>query len=218
MNSEELRATETAADNCEVLRARLAKYEDADWKTKVLFDGEDLVQIPRGLIGAACSAIDKKRDAPAVLAELRRYTAGDLSRRPAGGKALAVVPDGEELAWSALKAATDQFDRRAAPHAWMSEAWAAGSKVITDHRAMIAAAPEPDDHSEDVRGMVSDWVKVSDELPPEDEEVLCFCDSGDTKYQVLASHHNSFFTDFDHELLPVTHWAPMKPAPKESGE
>lgn len=30
MNSEELRATETAADNCEVLRARLAKYEDAD--------------------------------------------------------------------------------------------------------------------------------------------------------------------------------------------
>jgi hypothetical protein len=40
---------------------------------------EDCVTIPRSLIGAACSAIDKKRDAPNVLTELRRYTVGDLS-------------------------------------------------------------------------------------------------------------------------------------------
>ena len=46
-----------------------------------LLGGEDHVSIPRGLIGAACSAIDKKRDAPNILAELRRYTYGDLSRQ-----------------------------------------------------------------------------------------------------------------------------------------
>lgn len=45
-----------------------------------LFPGEDRISVPLGLIGAACSAIDRKRDAPRVLAELRRYTFGDLSK------------------------------------------------------------------------------------------------------------------------------------------
>ena len=40
---------------------------------------KDLVAVPRDLIGAACSAIDKKRDGARTLAELRRYTVGDLS-------------------------------------------------------------------------------------------------------------------------------------------
>ena len=40
----------------------------------------DMVAVPRDLIGAACGAISKKRDAPTLLAELRRYTTGDLSR------------------------------------------------------------------------------------------------------------------------------------------
>lgn len=53
-----------------------------------LSDVEDPITVPRGLIGAACSAIDKKRDAPKVLAELRRYTTGDLSsQQPAAAPA-----------------------------------------------------------------------------------------------------------------------------------
>lgn len=51
-----------------------------DEREAPIFGNEDHVSIPRGLIGAACSAIDKKRGAPKVLAELRRYTFGDLSR------------------------------------------------------------------------------------------------------------------------------------------
>lgn len=43
-------------------------------------DMEDPVMVPRGLIGAACSAIDFGRDAPKTLAEMRRYTIGDRSR------------------------------------------------------------------------------------------------------------------------------------------
>lgn len=57
-----------------------------------LFDDEAHVLVPIGLLGAACSAIDKKRDAPKTLAKLRRYTTGDLSSRhvpaPAAGDAL----------------------------------------------------------------------------------------------------------------------------------
>jgi hypothetical protein len=34
----------------------------------------DLVLVERGLLGAACSAIDKKRDAPKVLEKLRAIT------------------------------------------------------------------------------------------------------------------------------------------------
>lgn len=41
---------------------------------------DDLVRVPRGLLGAACSAIQHDRPADKVLAELRRYTAGDLAR------------------------------------------------------------------------------------------------------------------------------------------
>jgi hypothetical protein len=41
---------------------------------------DDLVTVPRELLGAACSAIKHNRAAPAVLAELRRYTTGDRSR------------------------------------------------------------------------------------------------------------------------------------------
>lgn len=40
---------------------------------------EDPVTVPRGLLGAACAAIDRKHDAPKTLAALRRYTVGDLS-------------------------------------------------------------------------------------------------------------------------------------------
>lgn len=44
-------------------------------------DDDDLVSVPRGLLGAACGAIiHKKHDAAKTLAELRRYTKGDLSR------------------------------------------------------------------------------------------------------------------------------------------
>ena len=47
---------------------------------------DDPVTVPRGLLGAACAAIERKRDAPKTLAELRRYTVGDLSAAPPPAK------------------------------------------------------------------------------------------------------------------------------------
>lgn len=53
-----------------------------------VFGDEEHVQVPRALLGAACSVIDKKRGGAKTLAELRRYTVGDLStasmQAPAG--------------------------------------------------------------------------------------------------------------------------------------
>ncbi|MOA31070.1 hypothetical protein D3C78_1522080 [compost metagenome] len=61
---------------------------------------------------------------------------------------------------------------------------------------------------------MSEWISVEDRLPPEDQPVLCWCNDGDTEACEVASHHNSFFIDWSHELLPVTHWMPL-PEPPE---
>ncbi len=62
----------------------------------VAFGDEEHVAVPRGLICAACSAIEQKRDARITLAELRRYTFGDKSKAisPAAPIALPVVDPG----------------------------------------------------------------------------------------------------------------------------
>lgn len=68
--------------------ARAGVQDDTKDVPPAMFGDEAHVSIPIGLIGAACSAIEKKRDAPKTLAELRRYTFGDLSRpAPAAGDA-----------------------------------------------------------------------------------------------------------------------------------
>lgn len=50
--------------------------------------------MPRSLIGAACSVIDRKRDESKLLAELRRYTFGDLSA--SANVTLPVVDPGQD--------------------------------------------------------------------------------------------------------------------------
>lgn len=67
-----------------------------------VFSDEDHVSVPRGLIAAACSAIDKKREAESVLSELRRYTLGDLSRQTA--------PDAEALVEELVEALEELVD------------------------------------------------------------------------------------------------------------
>lgn len=62
------------------LRALLAGSAPAGTvASPAIFGDEDHVLVPRMLLSAACSAIDKKRDGTKTLAELRRYTTGDLS-------------------------------------------------------------------------------------------------------------------------------------------
>ncbi len=61
---------------------------------------------------------------------------------------------------------------------------------------------------------LSAWIACcDDQLPPEDQQVLCWCDDGGMTFIEVASQHNGFFTDCFHELLPVTHWMPFPAAP-----
>ena len=76
----------------------------------VAFGDEEYVAVPRGLIGAACSAIEQKRDAQITLAELRRYTFGDKSKAisPAAPIALPVVDPGPDSLERAMESKTYQ--------------------------------------------------------------------------------------------------------------
>jgi len=58
------------------------------------------------------------------------------------------------------------------------------------------------------------WINALEQLLDEDVDVLVWCDDGDHQYQCVSSHHNSFFTDEYHELIPVTHWRPLPEPPQ----
>lgn len=61
------------------------------------------------------------------------------------------------------------------------------------------------------------WISVDndEDLPEEDIDVLCLCEDGTI---VVASHHNSFFTDDRWCLLAATHWTPLPSAHRDQGE
>lgn len=69
---------------------RASHWEAPAQPAPTRFGDDAHVAVPRMLLGAACSVIDKKRDGTKVLAKLRRYTTGDLSQAIA--PALAAVP------------------------------------------------------------------------------------------------------------------------------
>ncbi|WP_024767481.1 hypothetical protein [Pseudomonas nitroreducens] len=58
--------------------AALAKVAELEGQSGIefVYDSDELVAVPRGLLGAACHAIDKKRDAPRTIAKLREYARG----------------------------------------------------------------------------------------------------------------------------------------------
>lgn len=62
----------------------------------------DMVSVPRGLLGSAISAIDKKRDAPRTLDLLRHYAysrTGESNNAQQPPAAVPVVPDDELIDW-----------------------------------------------------------------------------------------------------------------------
>lgn len=71
--------------------------------------------------------------------------------------------------------------------------------LIADHQRLVALE------------QAQRWRDIGEEMPEEDVRVLVWCDDGSNAWPDTASHHNSFFTDEHHELLPVTHWKPVTP-------
>jgi hypothetical protein len=79
---------------------------------------EGMVLVTRDLVGAACAAIEGKRDAPKTLEQLRRYTTGDLSTPPPPAPAPVPLTDlgtlqaivDEYYAWIRHHAAGHDYD------------------------------------------------------------------------------------------------------------
>ncbi|SSW64356.1 hypothetical protein AVE30378_01058 [Achromobacter veterisilvae] len=90
--------------------APVSTVAQGDAQDERAFGDEVHVLVPVGLLGAACSAIDIKRNAPKTLAELRRYTTGDLSGRhvPAPAPAPAVGDARKELTPTQIEAGWHQ--------------------------------------------------------------------------------------------------------------
>ncbi len=107
---------------CEKERdAALARVAELEGQSgfEFVYDSDELVAVPRGLLGAACHAIDKKRYAPRTIAKLREYARGlpapvaqvqqlnDLDKqcRDDVARALGLRPNQERgFAWSYLLA------------------------------------------------------------------------------------------------------------------
>lgn len=81
----------------------------------VVFGDEDHVAVPRGLIGAACSAIEHKREGTNTLTELRRYTFGDKSKAisPAASICSGVSGTAPACAWMGCGVASPNTSGRA---------------------------------------------------------------------------------------------------------
>lgn len=146
------------ADTCAELMEQLAKSiaaaEQAQQAEPVARD-DDMVLIPRGLVGAACSAIDKKRDAQKVLALLRDVAMSKAAQPPA-----VAVPDViEQIAqqWDEC-----MYDSADCCHIDIGQA-------IRQSGQRLAAAPQATAEDSSV---VRDAVSVPDELTCEDIERL----------------------------------------------
>ena len=100
----------------------------------------------------------------------------------------------------------------AAPVSAGDDEFCDGNCTWLDHHPSCARAAAPAAPAAD------GWISVSERLPGEDDQVLCWCEDETVAWAEVSSHHNSFFTDMTHELLPVTHWMPLPAAPSANSD
>lgn len=103
--------------------ATVTQQLTADQQTGDIKSDEDCILVPRGLLGAACSALARHDESPKTLHELRRYTVGDLSKaQPAPVGEYPALP--EPATWlvvrGAFRASPDGQD--AESNEWLEEA------------------------------------------------------------------------------------------------
>ncbi|MDV2243522.1 hypothetical protein RY185_17010 [Pseudomonas aeruginosa] len=131
-------------ENAKRLDAALARVAELEGQSGIefVYDSDELVAVPRGLLGAACHAIDKKRDAPRTIAKLREYARG----LPAPvAQAQHSVPEAseqeKEQGWNLDYRFVERVTDLAASRTEYTTSMEATEQVLLAARELLASAP-----------------------------------------------------------------------------
>ncbi|HCR0825545.1 TPA: DUF551 domain-containing protein [Klebsiella aerogenes] len=89
------------------------------------------------------------------------------------------------------------------------------------HKAMLAAAPQPQNAQQIIPEIIPGWIPVSERMPEDEQEVLTINRMGHRFVSFFDKHSGLFFDWLDApvacniEHVLVTHWMPLPAAPQE---
>ncbi|WP_445991732.1 DUF551 domain-containing protein [Klebsiella pneumoniae] len=105
-------------------------------------------------------------------------------------------------------------------NAWLSEV-ANWRGHVAGYKAMLAAAPQPQNAPQNIPEIIPGWIPVSERMPEDEQEVLTINKMGHRFVSFFDKHSGLFFDRLDApaacciEHVLVTHWMPLPAAPQE---
>ncbi|HBQ5693362.1 TPA: DUF551 domain-containing protein [Klebsiella pneumoniae] len=105
-------------------------------------------------------------------------------------------------------------------NAWLSEV-ANWRGHVAGYKAMLAAAPQPQNEPQNIPEIIPQWIPVSERMPEDEQEVLTINRMGHCFVSFFDKHSGLFFDRLDApaacciEHVLVTHWMPLPAAPQE---
>ncbi len=108
-------------------------------------------------------------------------------------------------------------------NAWLSEV-ANWRGHVAGYKAMLAAAPQPQNAPQNIPEIIPGWIPVSERMPDDEQEVLTINKMGHRFVSFFDKHSGLFFDRLDApaacciEHVLVTHWMPLPAAPQEVGD
>ncbi|HBY9732266.1 DUF551 domain-containing protein [Klebsiella pneumoniae] len=106
-------------------------------------------------------------------------------------------------------------------NAWLSEV-ANWRGHVAGYKAMLAAAPQPQNAQQNIPEIIPGWIPVSERMPEDEQEVLTINKMGHRFVSFFDKHSGLFFDRLDApaacciEHVLVTHWMPLPAAPREA--
>lgn len=122
-----------------------------------------------------------------------------------------VVPEGYKLVPTEL---TSEMVK-----AFRSFCEAYDDDLIAGYKAMLTAAPQPQDAQQNIPEIISGWIPVSERIPDNTEPVLCIekrADFGTYGQPFVCWHDGGGWVGKTNYRPIVTHWMPLPAAPQET--